>query len=379
MIVLFILAKRVLSIIINTHILTLFLFVFVFCLYIVIVIPTSMNCFTSNIIVTVALVTHGVVVNLKLTPETQSLFENVRLFSKAGEFQPVCANPMEDVLVLRPLYKHFRKELTSETLQTLKEYSQMQKQNASSCGIFEHITVDKILTIDKPTPYAMLRDFQEFSGIFLISIHRKVAENTYQLVWPTEKGDSAMNVDLLNLHNLKKLDTLIPSASPNKELIDTLDSLSVPLDHSEFSNRIFRIEHGSFTKEEKQALLQKEQANFYQEMKDFQIEIDHSSGFIVGIRLSFLVHIIRTLIGQPCSINLLDYSCNHTTQWMPSGEQVFSSYMVPSDIENPPPYSRTWGGTRRKRKRKTRQQKTRPRKSRPRKTRQQKGKKFSKK
>jgi hypothetical protein len=330
-----------------------------------------MNCFSTNIIVTLALVTHGVVVNLNLTPETQSLFENVRLFSKAGDFQTVCTNPVDDVLLLRPLYKHFRKELNYETLQTLKEYSQTQtqRQNATTCGIFEHITVDKIFTIDKPKAYGILRDFQEFSGIFLISIHRKVDENTYQLVWPKEKEkeSSVMNVDLLNLHNLNKLDTLILSASPNKELIDTLDSLSIPLDHSEFSKRIFHIEHGPFSKEEKTALIQKERDNFYQQMKDFQVEIDHSSGFIVGIRLSFLVRLIRSLLGPSCSINLLDYSCHHISQLMPDEEEVFSYYMVPSDIENPPPYSRTWGGrrkTRRKKKKKTRQRK---------------GKKFSKK
>ena len=329
-----------------------------------------MDCFTSNIIVTLALVTHGVVVNMNLTPETQSLFEDVRLFSKAGDFQTVCANPVDDVLVLRNLYKHFRKELNYETLQTLNEYSESysKRQPASTCGIFEHITVDKILTIDKPNPY--LRDFQEFSGVFLISIHQKVGDDKYELLWPKEKKDR--NVDLLNLHNLKKLDTLIPlemtlssdSSTRNKEIIDTLDSLSVPLDHHEFSKRMSHIEHGPFTKEEKKTLLQKEQANFYQQMKDFQIEIDHSSGFIVGIRLSFLVRLIRSLIGPSCSINLLDYSCHHISQLMPDEERLFSSYMVPTDIENPPPYSQTWGGTRGKKKKKK-------------KTRRRKNKKFS--
>jgi hypothetical protein len=322
-----------------------------------------MDCFGENIIVTIAIITHGSVINLNLSPQIQSLFENVRIFSKAGEFKEVYADINDIHYDISRLYSEFRKDIHDvDTLQLLNEHSSKTKEyyshevkNENVCRVFENITVDKLYAVNNlldsfsvSSVFEFLDSFirRELSGIFLVSIHKKV-DSTYKFIGPFEG-----NLNLLEIKNLKKMAQLIYPLHNERltKIMDYIDDLyllgkGVPLlDERKKYQKNLDIIYASkeFTEEEKTQLIQKEKSNFFHIIQHVQIEI--YKNYIYTIRLSLLVHLIKTIVGENCLINIADYSCNHITTDMPSEYTSYSKFMTPSDIENPPPYSRKWGG-----------------------------------
>ena len=59
------------------------------------------------------------------------------------------------------------------------------------------------------------------------------------------------------------------------------------------------------------------------------------------MKLSVLVELIKIIIGQKCVINLLDYSCNSASIYIPKEQNLSSKYIVPDDIEQG---NKKWGG-----------------------------------
>jgi hypothetical protein len=144
------------------------------------------NEYNEKTIVTLAIITHGGVIQFDLHQNMQSLFQYVRLFSKAGDFKATCTTPSEDNAQLTLLYSYLRKNLNKETFLALEDY-----EKKVGGKMIEHITFDKIFRVDEST---------NVEGIFLVSIHRKKTLDNYELIWPKD-SKYALNINLLDFEH----------------------------------------------------------------------------------------------------------------------------------------------------------------------------------
>jgi hypothetical protein len=76
-------------------------------------------------IITLAIIAHGSISALNLDAETQHIFDNVRLFSKAGGTQGLASTSMVEYNTLAPLYSRFKRDLAPEetTFQIMQQYA----------------------------------------------------------------------------------------------------------------------------------------------------------------------------------------------------------------------------------------------------------------
>ena len=82
-----------------------------------------MNCTNiGSLIVTIAIQMHGKVIDLNLSPETQNTFNNVRLYSHAGDFKDVISTPVDDYNILPQLDELFQKDLNKSSINVINEY-----------------------------------------------------------------------------------------------------------------------------------------------------------------------------------------------------------------------------------------------------------------
>jgi hypothetical protein len=321
-----------------------------------------MSLVNNDLIITIAIITHGGVINLELNPSLQNLLENVRLFSRAGEYKTTCTDEWEDIQLLHQLYPYFRKTLHKDTLLVLNDYKEKmqeideRKGSLMNSKIYENITIDKIFRTDTPGFFSgtILSDFfEDFMGIFLISIHRKISETDYEVVWPTNiKTDGYKNINLLDVTNIKRLfEFLHPDYNSLQvdSFIEFLYERSQSFGKREYDLMIDNIEKSNFSPEEKKRIIQtkyNERLDYLQ--NNFIIDIDRRLNKIMVIRLTTLVDLIKRLVGNNCRINLLDYACNHIIREIHQENRGNSQYLKVSDIENPPPYSKKWGGKRKR-------------------------------
>ena len=98
----------------------------------------------GSIIITIAMQLHGRVIELNLSPEKTALFDNVRLFSKAGEFEDVYSNKLGEFHILYKLNELFQKNLQESSIHPIEqyvEYSQPKFRFQSmcyNCSAFPH-------------------------------------------------------------------------------------------------------------------------------------------------------------------------------------------------------------------------------------------------
>ena len=202
-------------------------------------------------IVTLAIQMHGTVINLDLSPETTQIFENVRLFSKAGDFDITVSSDLAERHILYKVNEMFQKDLTVPTVELINEYTEYSKPKYKSflshfnqlnetrsqnvCRAFENITYDKALSIvdDVNSGFfncIMNRLIPPFQGFFVVSIHEKTGENSFTLLYPKKTDKQNLNLLLLDdfnkfanifgseLPDLREYSNILPSA---KEFIDS--------------------------------------------------------------------------------------------------------------------------------------------------------------
>ena len=76
-----------------------------------------------------------------------------------------------------------------------------------------------------------------------------------------------------------------------------------------------------------------------------------SSGNISHIRLSYLIFIIKEIVGDDkCKLNIIDYSCSPIAEFISATELPNAIYMQPRDIENA---KQSFGGKNARNKRRT--------------------------
>jgi hypothetical protein len=154
-------------------------------------------------------------------------------------------------------------------------------------------------------------------------------------------------VDLLRIANVKRLIELFY----NKDYMDAdtfirdfLYDASISLGRETYFQRIEEIERSRDLSEKEKAYLISVEDNAYLHhlQNDFRLEIDGKLDEIVAIRLSFLIALLRKIVGENSAFNVMDYSCHRIFPAIK--DRTAASYLLESDIENPPPYSRQWGG-----------------------------------
>ena len=327
-----------------------------------------MECIDDNsIIITIAIEVHGIVTNVDLPPEISNIFRDVRWFSKAGDYAITISRHIDDEKLNSKLNKMFTKDLTQPTIDVINEYIEGKRPEYKSylmsnmpmmgyktdapfieekdieniCRVFGNITVDKILT-KKGSPegiHECIRDFilPDLSGIFLISVHRKINNNEYRLIYPRSPSHS-LNMDLLNISNIERLAAFFGTyQNISDNIIPELKSISRPLPNKK---RYVTLENDV----RKQSELSEEERNreisiirneYYNLLNDWKLEIEKNK--ITGMKMSEFVRLIKQICGEyKVYLNLLDYSCNPTTPYMPKEQEKYKKYLVPSDIESLP-------------------------------------------
>jgi hypothetical protein len=260
-------------------------------------------------IITIAIQMHGKVIAYELDYETSKIFENTRLLCKAGGFIDYYSNVTEEVFLKNSLYNIFRNNIyDTHTYNLIKQ--------AKQGIIVGNITFDKSLstTISEPGIMDYLSPLTYIQGIYLISIHQGG-----KLIYPSNKSET---IQLLNVNNLIKLAEFFKTEMPN------LKDLSSP-----------------FPKQPPENIVRDNESvrnNFYNELNKWKLTLNKDGTKIDPIKLSTMVKLLKTIIGKQCLMNILDYSCNSSSIYIPKKQHSSAQYMMPYDLEQG--ISTTWGG-----------------------------------
>jgi hypothetical protein len=333
-------------------------------------------------IITLAIQTHGAVIDLDLSPEISEIFEDVRLFSKAGEFEDVASNEMAERNILHKINEMFQTDLTQPTLQLLNEYvkysqpkyrgfldlyGETKPKNTVACRHFSNITFDKSLSVkDEDTDYLncfINRIWPRFQGFFVVSIHEKKSETNYELLYPKLKTDTK-NLNLLILEDFRKFAHIFRSELPDLTTYSTvLPDPRLYIDDDKI------IENNpKLTIEEKHRQIEGLRNEFYILLSKWKLTLIENGNKIESIKLSVIIDLIKQIVGPSCKINLFDYSCSSVTIFVPETQRSAKQHMLPYDIDDlEQGISRHWGGnkskkikkTKKKRKNKIKKQKKR--------------------
>jgi hypothetical protein len=261
------------------------------------------------LIITIAIQMHGKVITYELDYETNKIFENTRLLCKAGGFEDYHSNITEEMFLQNSLYSIFRQNIYDKpTYNLIRE--------AKKGIIVGNITFDKTLstTISEPGILDVLSPLTYIQGIYLISIHRRE-----KLIYPLNKNET---INLLEVNNLRKLSNFFGTTMPS------LSEISSP-----------------FPKQPPENIVRENESvrnDFYRELSKWKLTLNKAGTKIDPIKLSTLVKLLKIIIGKQCLMNILDYSCNSASIYIPKKQQSSAQYMMPYDIEQG--ISMEWGG-----------------------------------
>ena len=96
----------------------------------------------------------------------------------------------------------------------------------------------------------------------------------------------------------------------------------------------------SLTPEQKEIRIEQLKQHFFRLLGGWNLTMKGNT--IESIKLSVIVDFIKHIVGPSCKINLLDYSCNGISMFVPKNQLPNKQYMIENDIEQG--YSKNWGG-----------------------------------
>lgn len=285
-----------------------------------------MDCTNINsLIVTIAVQMHGKIINVNLSPALKNVFDDVRLFSRAGGFNDVLSSRFTEQHILENVKKIFQKDLSTSSLDVIKRYveyshpiqkrilkenyetSTTEEERESVCQLYNNVTIDKIFgtnqTYSNSTWLGKICSLFEVQGIFLVSVHEKRSENDYKLIYPPVSGK---DVNLLNISDFQAFARMFGSELP--DLNSAPDTFVLPL--AEYRTRLSRIRNDkSMNENERAIIINQQNAEINSIMDTWNVHMETPEK-IEAIKMSKLVKIIKTIIGPKCKINILDYSCS---------------------------------------------------------------------
>jgi len=266
------------------------------------------------LILTIVIQMHGKIINFDLDQRQLNIFENVRLLCKAGDFVDYHTTPISELTLVSGLKKDFTRDLDSSTYDIIKK---------TIPGVFvDHITYDKSLsiTIGEPTILDSFNPLTYIQGIYLLSIHKGGT-----LVYPSK---NKIAIDLLQLSDLDILARIFGTRVPNIEDLST----KIPSQKIYIEEENIVKNDNSLSEEDKNKIITQIRWQFYKNLSNWQLTLHRNT--IISIKLSTLVELVKTIVGKPCIINLLDYSCNSPTIYIPKEQETLKQYALKeSDIE----------------------------------------------
>jgi len=257
----------------------------------------------GTIVVTLAIVTHGVVISTALTQEQYQLFNGARLFTMSGKFDDVVCHDMVRDAYFRKLYTIFRENLDQSTYKNANAYKDMlapkymsylkmffdDLQNKEVCQIYPHINFDKAYASDS-----------SMTGFYLVSVHLK-RKKDLELIYPVAGTNEDIRLD--SLRGICEFNTKFNMNVDCAPLIEKLRRMSSPYPTGvDVTSR---------------------------QLDAWNVSVDARSGAITHIRLSYLVYLVKCILTGQCSrtdsdtesvaaasfsedikMNLFDFSCS---------------------------------------------------------------------
>lgn len=235
------------------------------------------------LIFTFFIYTHGSVRNLVLNTSTNKIFERCRLFSEtAHDLSSTCSNPYVDHMIsisrkniFGPMYNLFTKDASLKPMAS--------------------ITFDKILGAERSEIDGW---FSDEYGIYLLSVHQKM-----------ENGNNVfVEYPVWNLLKIDKLKQFAQNISGREIGTPGSEPIVMPTDEFTFLNWS-------------------------------GIQLDDSSQYIIRIKMSKFVELIKSIVGENVYFNLLDFSCSNNRAETP----VYKWHTQIADVENMEGVE-IWGG-----------------------------------
>ena len=242
----------------------------------------------DNFIVTIAIITHGCIINTDLDPKQNQY--DLRYYSSTGDQTNTCdGNVFGRSIYHDDLIEYFRQDNPSKndnnnnnTINELPYY-------------FDDMPYEKVIgnpdihsqgfIYDCLDTIAPIFTGSTVVGVWLISVHKeKLIEKNKQLVkkyeyiYPTDKNK---HINLLNVEGFEKFNQIIGENKFN--ITSELVKNNKPLPKKENNIR-----------------------NFHQ----WDVELNNTKERINYIRLSYLFDLIKKIAGNNCKLNVYDYTCS---------------------------------------------------------------------
>ena len=276
----------------------------------------------DRLIVTILIQTHGSVIETDLTAETSKWFENVRLSCAAGGFNNYNTTMVKNI---KTIYQH-KKTFITDIGDDSSTYKLME--NIDNNMFVPNITFDKSIAIGDSQGFLSLIDLNSYitpDGVYLVSIHKGK-----KLEYPLPNKDKM--ISLLHIKNLIELSIKFQ----NKNALPDIENISTPLPVKEYITMENEInKDNSLSQPKKDNKIKEIQEEFYRILNNWKLTIDKSKKIITAVKLSYFVHLIKNIISNDCIINLLDYSCNKPSVYIPDDKlsKLLYAYNI-NDIES---------------------------------------------
>ena len=285
----------------------------------------------KDIIVTIAIMLNGDIIETNLAPNKQEIFDNTRLFRLAN----IVSEPgvvFNDIKMSRMdmLNKVFQHDLPFSTYNVVERFPALLSGYKSLYLPEKHRYIPFNITFDKEIGTDSLpADANMVVGVYVVSVLEKTSKDKFKLIYPSTESQRAINLNLL-----KKTDFIEFAKFFGKTGKSVLDKMFEKTSKwPDYSNSI-------------------DDETYKKELDKWNITFSpggllNSYGDISYIRLSYLVDIIKQIVGRDkCKINIFDYSPNALVPIVSDG------ILYPYDIETGS--DTTWGGRGKNKKRRTR-------------------------
>lgn len=234
------------------------------------------------LIFTFFIYTHGSVRNLVLNTSTNKIFERCRLFSEtAHDLSSTCSNPDVNHMI-----KISRKNIFGPMYNLFAKDASL-KPMAS-------ITFDKILGAERNEIDGW---FSNKYGIYLLSVHKMENGNNVFVEYP-----------VWNLLKIDELKQFAQNISGREIGTPGSEPIVMPTDEITFLNWS-------------------------------GIQLDSKSKYIIRIKMSIFIELIKSIVGENAYFNLLDFSCSNNRAETP----VYKWHTQIADVENMEGVE-IWGG-----------------------------------
>ena len=289
----------------------------------------------EDIIVTIAIMLNGNIIETNLAPNKQEIFDNTRLF----RLENIVNEPgavFNDIKMSRihVLNIVFQNDLPLSTYNAVDRFPVVLSGYKSLFLPEKHryipfnITFDKEIGVD-----ALPADDNMVIGVYVVSVHEKTGKDKFKIIYPSTEDERARNLNLLKKAELT-------------EFAKIFDKNGTSVLNKMFEKSSKWPDYDNSAADD---------ATYKKELDKWNITFSPGRlltayGDISYIRLSYLVDIIKEIVGRDkCKINIFDYSPNALA---PILSDDSTSTLYPQDIETGS--DTTWGGRGKNKKRRTR-------------------------